>query len=46
GDRDRIFRALALEVAATCHVMRKAGHMWHRENPAGVVDSLAQILRL
>ncbi|MCV2963773.1 2-succinyl-6-hydroxy-2,4-cyclohexadiene-1-carboxylate synthase, partial [Escherichia coli] len=28
------------------HVIRKAGHKAHRENPAGVVDSLAQILRL
>lgn len=46
GERDSKFRALAQEVAATCHVIRNAGHNAHRENPAGVVDSLAQILRL
>ncbi|CNV10552.1 acyl-CoA thioester hydrolase YfbB [Salmonella enterica subsp. enterica serovar Bovismorbificans] len=45
GERDSKFRALAQEVAATCHVIRNAGHNAHRENPAGVVESLARILR-
>lgn len=45
-NEDGSVRALAQEVAATCHVIRNAGHNAHRENPAGVVDSLAQILRL
>ncbi|WP_336219398.1 2-succinyl-6-hydroxy-2,4-cyclohexadiene-1-carboxylate synthase [Citrobacter amalonaticus] len=46
GERDSKFCALAAELAATRHVIRNAGHNAHRENPAGVVDSLAQILRL
>ncbi|VDZ77817.1 2-succinyl-6-hydroxy-24-cyclohexadiene-1-carboxy late synthase [Salmonella bongori] len=46
GERDSKFRALAQEIAATGHIIRNAGHNAHRENPAGVVDSLAQILRL
>ena len=46
GERDSKFLALAAELAATRHVIRNAGHNAHRENPAGVVDCLAQILRL
>ncbi|HCD1255627.1 TPA: 2-succinyl-6-hydroxy-2,4-cyclohexadiene-1-carboxylate synthase [Citrobacter amalonaticus] len=46
GERDSKFCALAMELAATRHVIRNAGHNAHRENPAGVVDCLAQILRL
>ncbi|POT59791.1 2-succinyl-6-hydroxy-2,4-cyclohexadiene-1-carboxylate synthase [Citrobacter amalonaticus] len=46
GERDSKFRALAAEMAVTCHVIHNAGHNAHRENPAGVVDSLARILRL
>ncbi|WP_436856589.1 2-succinyl-6-hydroxy-2,4-cyclohexadiene-1-carboxylate synthase [Citrobacter tructae] len=46
GERDSKFLALATELAASSHVIRNAGHNAHRENPAGVVDSLAQILRL
>ena len=46
GERDSKFCALATELAATRHVIRNAGHNAHRENPAGVVDCLAQILRL
>lgn len=46
GERDSKFCALAAELAATRHVIRNAGHNAHRENPAGVVECLAQILRL
>ncbi|HFZ8994251.1 TPA: 2-succinyl-6-hydroxy-2,4-cyclohexadiene-1-carboxylate synthase [Citrobacter freundii] len=46
GERDNKFRALAVELSLPCHIIRHAGHNAHRENPAGVVDSLAQILRL
>ncbi|AVE58957.1 MULTISPECIES: 2-succinyl-6-hydroxy-2,4-cyclohexadiene-1-carboxylate synthase [Citrobacter] len=46
GERDSKFRALAAELSVPCHMIRNAGHNAHRENPAGVVDSLAQILRL
>lgn len=46
GERDSKFRALASELSAPVHVIRNAGHNAHRENPAGVVESLAQILRL
>lgn len=46
GERDSKFRALAAELAAESHVIRNAGHNAHRENPAGVVACLAQILRL
>ncbi|WP_000600517.1 2-succinyl-6-hydroxy-2,4-cyclohexadiene-1-carboxylate synthase [Escherichia sp. TW15838] len=45
GERDSKFRALAAELAADCHVIPRAGHNAHRENPAGVIASLAQILR-
>ena len=45
GERDSKFRALAAELAAECHVIPRAGHNAHRENPAGVIASLAQILR-
>ncbi|XNM88441.1 2-succinyl-6-hydroxy-2,4-cyclohexadiene-1-carboxylate synthase [Escherichia coli] len=43
GERDSKFRALAAELAADCHVIPRAGHNAHRENPAGVIASLAQI---
>ncbi|TKU20053.1 2-succinyl-6-hydroxy-2,4-cyclohexadiene-1-carboxylate synthase [Citrobacter sp. wls827] len=45
GERDDKFRALAAEISVPNHVIRNAGHNAHRENPAGVVDCLAQILR-
>lgn len=45
GERDSKFRAPAAELAADCHVIPRAGHNAHRENPAGVIASLAQILR-
>ncbi|WDC08027.1 2-succinyl-6-hydroxy-2,4-cyclohexadiene-1-carboxylate synthase [Escherichia albertii] len=45
GERDSKFRALAAELAADCHVIPRAGHNAHRENPAGVIACLAQILR-
>ena len=45
GERDDKFRALATEMSVPNHVIRNAGHNAHRENPAGVVDCLAQILR-
>ncbi len=46
GERDSKFRALAAgELAAECHVIPRAGHNAHQENPAGVIASLAQILR-
>ena len=45
GERDDKFRALATEMSVPNHVIRNAGHNAHRENPAGVVECLAQILR-
>lgn len=45
GERDDKFRALATEMSVPNHVIRNAGHNAHRDNPAGVVDCLAQILR-
>ncbi|MGQ7176422.1 2-succinyl-6-hydroxy-2,4-cyclohexadiene-1-carboxylate synthase, partial [Escherichia coli] len=39
------FRRQGAEFAADCHVIPRAGHNAHRENPAGVIASLAQILR-
>lgn len=45
GERDDKFRALAAEISVPNHVIRNAGHNAHRDNPAGVVDCLAQILR-
>ncbi|MRB49443.1 2-succinyl-6-hydroxy-2,4-cyclohexadiene-1-carboxylate synthase, partial [Bacillus thuringiensis] len=36
---------LAAEISVPNHVIRNAGHNAHRDNPAGVVDCLAQILR-
>ncbi|MBJ3589839.1 2-succinyl-6-hydroxy-2,4-cyclohexadiene-1-carboxylate synthase [Salmonella enterica subsp. enterica serovar Saintpaul] len=45
GERDDKFRALATELSVPNHVIRNAGHNAHRDNPAGVVDCLAQILR-
>lgn len=44
GERDSKFRAGG-GTAADCHVIPRAGHNAHRENPAGVIASLAQILR-
>ena len=44
GERDDKFRALAAEISVPNHVIRNAGHNAHRDNPAGVVDCLAQIL--
>ena len=44
GERDDKFRALAAEISVPSHVIRNAGHNAHRDNPAGVVDCLAQIL--
>ena len=45
GERDDKFRALATEMSVPNHVIPHAGHNAHRDNPAGVVDCLAQILR-
>ncbi|HEO1688784.1 TPA: 2-succinyl-6-hydroxy-2,4-cyclohexadiene-1-carboxylate synthase [Citrobacter freundii] len=45
GERDDKFRTLAAEISVPNHVIRNAGHNAHRDNPAGVVDCLAQILR-
>jgi len=45
GERDSKFMAIAQELDMPCHVIQHAGHNAHRENPAGVVDALAQILR-
>ena len=45
GERDDKFRALATEMSVPNHVIRNAGHNAHRDNPAGAVDCLAQILR-
>ena len=42
----RIIAALAAEVNAVRHAIPDAGHNAHRENPAAVAASLAQILRL
>lgn len=46
GERDRKFRAIADELSTPHHMIRDAGHNAHRENPAGVVACLAQILHL
>lgn len=46
GERDEKFAAIARELDAVCHVIPNAGHNAHRENPAAVAASLAQILRL
>lgn len=45
GERDDKFRALVTEMSVPNHVIRNAGHNAHRDNPAGVVNCLAQILR-
>lgn len=45
GERDDKFRALAAEMSIPNHVIPHAGHNAHRDNPAGVVACLAQILR-
>ncbi len=44
GEHDRKFQAIAEERWRPCHIIRDAGHNAHRENPAGVVACLAQIL--
>jgi 2-succinyl-6-hydroxy-2,4-cyclohexadiene-1-carboxylate synthase len=46
GERDEKFAAIAAELNAKRHVIPHAGHNAHRENPAAVAASLAQILRL
>lgn len=46
GERDHKFRAIAEELSLPCRIIRDAGHNAHRENPAGVVACLAQILPL
>jgi len=46
GERDDKFAAIARELHADCHAIPHAGHNAHRENPAAVAASLAQILRL
>ena len=46
GERDHKFAALAAELHAERHVIPNAGHNAHRDNPAAVAASLAQILRL
>lgn len=46
GERDEKFAAIAAELNADRHVIPHAGHNAHRENPAAVASSLAQILRL
>lgn len=46
GERDHKFRAIAEELSLPCRIIRDAGHNAHRENPAGVVACLAQILSL
>ena len=46
GERDKKFAALAAELHAVRHAIPNAGHNAHRENPAAVAASLAQILRL
>jgi 2-succinyl-6-hydroxy-2,4-cyclohexadiene-1-carboxylate synthase len=45
GERDKKFAALAAELHAVRHAIPNAGHNAHRENPAAVIASLAQILR-
>lgn len=44
GERDHKFRAIAEELSLPSRIIRDAGHNAHRENPAGVVACLAQIL--
>lgn len=46
GERDHKFAAVAAELNAERHVIPNAGHNAHRENPAAVAASLAQILHL
>ncbi|MEH0884343.1 2-succinyl-6-hydroxy-2,4-cyclohexadiene-1-carboxylate synthase [Enterobacter sp. UNJFSC 003] len=46
GERDKKFAAVAAELNAVRHIIPHAGHNAHRENPAAVAASLAQILRL
>lgn len=46
GERDGKFRAIAEELTVPCQIIHNAGHNAHRENPQGVTDCLAQILRL
>ncbi|WP_052285091.1 2-succinyl-6-hydroxy-2,4-cyclohexadiene-1-carboxylate synthase [Kluyvera genomosp. 1] len=46
GERDVKFRAIAEELSLPCRIIHDAGHNAHRENPAGVVACLAQILPL
>lgn len=46
GERDSKFRAVADELAAPCRLIRDAGHNAHRENPAGAIACLAQIVHL
>lgn len=45
GERDDKFRAIAGELRVALDVIDNAGHNAHRENPAGVIASLARILR-
>lgn len=44
GERDAKFRAIAQELAVSCHFIPHAGHNAHRENPDAVANCLAQIL--
>jgi len=44
GERDAKFRAIAEELSLPYRIIHDAGHNAHRENPAGVVACLAQIL--
>lgn len=44
GERDAKFHAIAQELAAPCHLIPRAGHNAHRDNPPAVAHCLAQIL--
>lgn len=46
GGRDEKFGGIAAELNAVRHAIPYAGHNAHRENPAAVAATLAQILRL
>lgn len=46
GERDDKFAAIAAKLCAERHAIPNAGHNAHRDNPAAVAASLAQILRL
>jgi 2-succinyl-6-hydroxy-2,4-cyclohexadiene-1-carboxylate synthase len=46
GERDEKFGGIAAELNAVRHAIPHAGHNAHRENPAAVAATLAQILRL